>query len=54
MTKSNDMELSAFAKKVERWYDHGHGIWDERMVRDAVAKGKITQEECDYILAETD
>ncbi len=46
--KSSEVELSAFAKRVKAWYDAG--IWKEYMVRNAVAKGRITQEECDCIL----
>lgn len=40
--------MSSFAEKVKRWYDQG--MWNERMVRNAVAKGRITQAECDEIL----
>ncbi len=40
--------MTKFAEKVKRLYDQG--IWREYMVRDAVGKGRITQEECDEIL----
>jgi hypothetical protein len=42
--------MSNFAKKVARWYDAG--IWTEEMVRNAHAKGKLTDEELAMILGE--
>lgn len=44
------VELSTFAKKVQRWYESG--FWNATMVKNAVVKGKITQAECDTILGE--
>lgn len=35
--------MSKFAKKVKGWYEAG--IWDLDMVRNALEKGKITEEE---------
>ena len=40
--------MSKFAEKVKRLYDQG--IWKPYMVRDAVKKGRITQDECDAIM----
>lgn len=40
--------MSSFATKVKRWYDAG--TWTEQMVRNAYAKGKITEEELSLIL----
>lgn len=40
--------MSSFAEKVKRYYERG--IWTERMVRDAYAKGRITAEEMAEIL----
>lgn len=42
--------MSKFAQKVLRWYLAG--IWTEQMVRDAHAKGKITEDELCEILAQ--
>jgi len=42
--------VSRFAEKVRRWYDTG--IWDERMVRNAYEKGRITEAEMNEILGE--
>ncbi len=43
------IELSEYAKKVQRWYQRWH---DAAMVENAVAKGRITQAEADEILSE--
>ena len=43
------MEHSAMFYKIKTWYEQGH--WTADMVENAVKKGKITQEECDEILA---
>lgn len=40
--------MSKFAEKVNKWYKSG--LWSLRMVRDALEKGKITQEEYDEIV----
>lgn len=40
--------MSAWAEKIARWYRAG--MWSARQVRDAVAKGRITQAECDQII----
>ena len=37
-------------EKIKRFYDLG--LWTEDMVRNAVAKGIITEEECEQILSE--
>lgn len=42
--------MSNYAQKVKKWYDMG--IWTEQMVRNAVIKNKITEEECAEILGE--
>ena len=42
------MEHSPKLAKVKGYYDKG--LWNETMVRNAVVKGWITQEECDEIL----
>ena len=36
-------------EKIKRWYQQG--LWTEAMVRNAVAKGKLTEEEAAEILA---
>ena len=36
-------------EKIKKFYDMG--LWTEEMVRDAVKKGVITEEECAEILA---
>lgn len=36
-------------EKIKRWYKQG--LWTEAMVRNAVAKGKLTEEEAAEILA---
>ena len=41
--------MSIMFEKIKDWYVNG--FWSERRVRDAVVMGKITQEECDIILA---
>lgn len=40
--------MSKFAEKVRGY--HAAGIWTDAMVRNAVAKGRISQDECDEIL----
>lgn len=42
------MEHSARFYKIKTWYEQGH--WTAEMVKKAVIKGKITQEECNEIL----
>lgn len=42
--------MSKFAEKVKKYYDAG--IWTKKMVRDAVEKGKITEEEYHIIVGE--
>lgn len=44
--------MSTMFDKIKDWYIHG--FWSEKRVRDAVKMGKITQEECDIILAVED
>ena len=41
--------MSIMFEKIKDWYVNG--FWSERRVKDAVVMGKITQEECDIILA---
>ena len=38
--------------KIKTWYIDG--LWTAKQVRNAVTKGKITQEECEEILASKD
>lgn len=40
--------MNKFAEKVRA--HHAAGIWTDAMVRNAVAKGRISQDECDKIL----
>lgn len=42
------MEHSAMFYKIKTWHEQGY--WTDKMVENAVIKGKITQEECDEIL----
>lgn len=42
--------MSSFAEKVRRWYESG--MWTEQMVRNAYAKGRITEEELAEILGQ--
>lgn len=42
--------MSKFAEKVARYYQMG--VWTKRMVEDALAKGRITQDEYDQIVGE--
>lgn len=42
--------MSKFANKVKGYYDAG--FWNEKMVRNAVIKGKITEEEFKIITGE--
>ena len=42
-------EMSKAFEQIKDWFIHG--FWSEKRVRDAVNIGKITQEECDIILA---
>ena len=44
--------MSRMFEQIKQWYRNG--FWSERMVRDAVKMGKITQEECDIILSVKD
>lgn len=44
--------MSKFAIKVKRWYEGG--IWTEEMVMNVYAKGKLTDEELQWILGESD
>ena len=37
-------------EKIAKWYRQG--LWDEEKVRNAVTKGKLTEEEAEEILAE--
>lgn len=37
-------------EKIKKWYDSG--MWTKRMVRNAVVKGKITEEEYTEITGE--
>lgn len=50
MAKSKQQETSHSPRyaTVKKWYDLGK--WPESVVRTAVEKGWITQEECDEIL----
>ena len=43
-------EHSPNYERVKKWYDLGK--WSETIVRKAVEKGWITQEECNEILGE--
>jgi uncharacterized XkdX family phage protein len=42
--------MSKFANKVKYYYDAG--FWNKKMVRNAVIKGKITEEEFKEITGE--
>ena len=42
--------MSSFAKKIKQFYSKG--LWTISMVQNALAKGKINQDECDAILGE--
>ena len=42
--------MSKFAKKIKYYYDYG--FWNKVMVRNAVVKGKITEEEFKEITGE--
>ena len=42
------MSMSSFAERVKRYYDAG--IWNDEMVRNAHAKGRITEDEMRAIL----
>lgn len=42
-------EMSKAFNQIKNWY--ALSFWSEKRVRDAVKKGKITQEECDIILS---
>jgi uncharacterized XkdX family phage protein len=37
-------------EKIKKWYKHG--LWTEKMVRNAAEKGVITEEQAAEILAE--
>ena len=47
MSKPKTVELSAYAKKVQKWYESGQ--WPLSWVRNAVVKGKITADEFEVI-----
>lgn len=49
-TKKTAPEHSAKFQQVKDWYDNGH--WTKKMVRNAVSKGWITEEECVEIIGE--
>ena len=40
--------MSSFAERVKRYHDTG--IWNDEMVRNAYAKGRITEDEMRAIL----
>ena len=42
------MSMSSFAERVKRYYDAG--VWNDEMVRNAYAKGRITENEMRAIL----
>lgn len=42
-------EHSEWYDKILKWYIDG--MWNKKRVKNAVKMGKITQEECDEILA---
>ncbi len=44
--------MSKFAIKVKRWYEAE--IWTEEMVMNVYDKGKLTDEELQWILGESD
>ena len=44
------MEHSKYFERVKKWYMAGK--WNAKVVREAVERGWITQEECEEILAE--
>ena len=44
--------MSKFAEKVRQWYHAG--IWTLEMVRNAVIKGKITEDEYHEIVGDPD
>lgn len=37
-------------EKIKKWYDQG--LWSEEMVKNAVKKGVITEEQCNSILSQ--
>ena len=37
-------------EKIKKWYEQG--LWTAEMVRNAVIKGKLTEEECREIVGE--
>lgn len=37
-------------ERIKKWY--GHGVWNHRMVLDAVTKGELTEAEAREILGE--
>ena len=44
------MSMSSFAERVKRYYDAG--AWNDEMVRNAHAKGRITEDEMREILGD--
>ena len=42
------ISMSSFAERVKRYYDAG--VWNDEMVRNAHAKGRITEDEMRAIL----
>ena len=44
------MSMSSFAERVKRYYDAG--VWNDEMVRNAHAKGRITEDEMREILGD--
>ena len=42
--------MSKMFGQIKAWYEAG--TWSRKRVRDAVAKGKITEEECREIVGE--
>ena len=43
--------MSELAKKIKNWYERGV-FWTKERVREAVEKGKITEDEYRYITGE--
>ena len=44
------MSMSSFAERIKRYYDAG--VWNDEMVRNANAKGRITEDEMREILGD--
>jgi hypothetical protein len=45
-----EVKLSAFAEKVNRYYNHGNGLWSIDRVQKALELGKITKDEYEKIV----